>query len=497
MKHSLIRSTRAFTLDKAELALVAASEGSLSLVDQIFTLVTDAIKQQRIAKGMRMPSVRQLAENCGISRDTAARAYDKLVAHGLLESRRGSGFYVRSRTVRQPQERTDAYPGRLNTDEKLVWMRFRLMLLKPLPALKSYSGIGYLPDTWMDETSIEGELRTVARGNQRVLGQVGDPQGFLPLRNQLQLKLHDMGIYVEPANIILTSGAADALNLIIQVYLNTPGECVLVEQPCQPLLVQRLMANGLEMLCVPRSTDGPDLETLRELCEKHRPRFFFCSSVLHNPTGNHLTPPIAFQLLQLAEEFDLTIIEDDTYGDLLPQGLTSAPTRLAPLDQLRRVIYIGSFSKTLAPGLRVGYLAANTSHIEWLTMNRALYCIASNSLAERTVYRLLTQGNYRHHCEQIRMRLSSLRPLAAEALQALDVHIDYEPDAGFYLWGNLGDGINAFELAQKMLQQGHLVAPGGMFSLIHPSYMRVNVAEVLNNGLLPVLAQQLSVLRGR
>ncbi|WP_409161486.1 PLP-dependent aminotransferase family protein [Pectobacterium sp. B2J-2] len=497
MKNPLVRGTRPFTIDKAELSAIAASDGSLSLVDQIFTLVANAIKYQHIAKGMRMPSVRQLAEDCGISRDTAARAYDKLVAHGLLESRRGSGFYVRSRTARQPPEKIDVHPGRLNTDEKLACMRFRLALLRPAPALKSYSGIGYLPEMWMDETSIAGELRTVARGNQRALGQTGDPQGYLPLRNQLQLKLHDMGIYVEPANIMLTSGAADALNLIIQVYLNAPGECVLVEQPCQPLLIQRLMANGLETRCVPRRADGPDLEELRSLCETYHPRFFFCSSVLHNPTSNHLAPPIAFQLLQLAEEFDLTIVEDDTYGDLLPQGLTTVPTRLSPLDQLRRVIYVGSFSKTLAPGLRVGYLAANTAHIEWLTMNRSLHCIASNSLVERTVYRLLTQGNYRHHCEQIRTRLTGLRPLAAEALQALDLHLDYEPDAGFYLWANLGKGVNAFDIAQKMLQQGHLVAPGNMFSLTDLSYMRFNVAEVLNNGLLPTLAQHLSSQRGR
>lgn len=493
MKRPYLRNTRPFTIRKTELTAIATAGGPRSLVDQLFIVITNAIKNQNIGHGMRMPSVRQLAEDCEISPDTAARAYDKLVANGFLESRRGSGFFVRAQhSHKRNLEKTSPLSQHF-ADARYDVLRFRMMLLKSTSTLQSYSGIGYLPESWMDENSIASELRTVARGNQRVLAQLGDVQGYLPLRNQLQLKLHDLGIYTNPENIILTNGATDALNLVIQTYLQSPGEYVLVENPVQPLLTNRLMANGLDFACVPRLNNGPDLVVLRELCEKYHPRFFFCNSILHNPTGTHLSPPIAFQLLQLAEEFDFTIVEDDTYGDLLPQGLATTPTRLAPLDQLKRVIYIGSFSKTIAPGLRVGYLAANLERIEWLSFYRNLNCIANNSLAERTVYRLLSQGNYRHHCEQLRTRISYLRPLVTTALTELGFEVENAPDAGIYLWVNLGEDVDAFAVAQRMLEQNHLTAPGMLFSteIKHKSYMRFNITNTLENNVLPSLARLL------
>jgi DNA-binding transcriptional MocR family regulator len=250
-----------------------------------------------------------------------------------------------------------------------------------------------------------------------------------------------------------------------------------------------MMSAGLEMLAVPRLSDGPDLEVLRALCIEHRPRFFFLGTALHNPTGTHVVPHKAFQILRLAEEFNLTLVEDDTYGDLIPGGAAGAVTRLASLDQLQRVIYIGSFSKTMAPGLRVGYLAASSERIEWMATYRALNCLASNSLAERIVYRLLSEGSYRHHCEQLRARLADVRPRAADALQRLGLTLTHEPDAGLYLWADLGEGVDAFKVSQQLLEQGHLTAPGRLFSLAHASHMRFNIATTLEGDALSALAR--------
>jgi DNA-binding transcriptional MocR family regulator len=496
MSDQQIRNTSSLVIGKTELTAVAANGGASSLVDQIFMLVAGAIQTRKLPPGARLPSIRQLADDCEISRDTTARAYDKLVAHGLIESRRGSGFFAKSAAPRRAPAKTASRQSLFMPDSSTYW---RLSMIRNDPTLLSRSGTGVLPEDWIDEAGIAGALRTVARGSQRSLAQHGDPQGYLPLRQQLQLKLQDMGVQAEARSIIVTNGATDALHLIAQTYLRYPGVRVLMEEPGPPLLVDRLLSCGMDFAFVPRQADGPDLAVLRAMCEEHQPKFFFCNSVLHNPTSSSLAPHKAFQILRLAEEFDLTIIEDDSYGDLMPHGGAAPVARLAPLDQLQRVIYVGSFSKTLAPGLRAGFLAASPERIEWLTTYRAISCIAGNSLAERTVYRLLSQGSYRHHCEQLRARLAQARPLVAESLRAMGMRIEHDPEAGLYLWADLGEGIDAMRLADRLLEQGHMVAPGRVFSgnPVHRSFIRFNVASTLSSPVLPALAQLLGLPRSK
>ncbi|WP_325346624.1 aminotransferase-like domain-containing protein [Xylophilus sp.] len=487
MRKRKLRREDGFVIGRADLENTG-EEGAHSLVDRIFLRVSAAIRGRRIGTGTRMPSVRQLAQDCQISRDTAARAYDKLVAHGLLESRPGSGYYVRAPAVRSASQQPLARPSLFYPHGLAEVTRLRLALQHPAPGLASQSGIGTLPEDWIAEAGIASALRTVARGSQRRLARHGEAQGYLPLRQQLQLKLQDAGIPAGAANIIVTSGATEALGLVVQAFLRSEGEHVLVEQPCQPLLVDRLMSSGLQPVAVARLDDGPDIDALRTLCMKYRPRYFFCTSVLHNPTGSSMAPHKAFQILRMAEEFDLTIVEDDTYGDLVPHHGGPAATRLAPLDQLQRVIHVGSFSKTLAPGLRVGYLAATAERIEWMATYRALHCIAANSLAERTVYRLLSDGSYRHQCGLLRARLAQAHPAVAEAARAAGLHVGSTANAGLFLWADAGPGVDALALSRRLLEQGHLVAPGCLFSSAHPSFLRLNVAAAQAGGALEAIA---------
>jgi DNA-binding transcriptional MocR family regulator len=493
------RNKKVFSLGRSSLeSLDDIGTSRTSLVDKVFTLVAGAIQTGKVSAGSRLPSVRQLADDCQFSRDTAARAYDKLVAHGLIESRRGSGYYVKASATERPQS---FVPKRRSHHYYMEGLdqatRLRFLLQRPTQGMASVSGIGSLPEVWIDETAIAGALRMVARGSRRGTADAGDPQGYLPLRQQIQLKLQEMELQADPAQMILTSGATEAISLVVQTFLRSPMEYVLLEQPCQPMLIDRMLSVGLNIAFVPRLADGPDLDVLRTKCQEHKPRYFFCNSALHNPTGGYLAPHKAFQILRMAEEFDLTIIEDDTYCDFVPRNHASSATRLAPMDQLHRVIYVGSFSKILAPGLRVGFLVADPRRIEWLATYKALHSLASNSFAERTVHRLLSEGGYRHHCEQLRARLSTVRVDVIDALLAIDVTADAGPDAGLFLWADLGDGVDAMEVAEKMLERGHLTAPGPLFSssTSYKSYMRFNAALTLDSGVLDALAQVLGRVR--
>lgn len=481
----------AVTFNKEALAPAAGGADRTSLVDRIFHRVVAEIQAGRLAPGKRVHSVRQLADECEVSRDTVARAYDKLVAHGHLESRAGSGFFVRAhgRPVQQPID-----TGALQLMPS--WWRFQLV--QPAGNFASTPGFGLLPADWLDETGLAKAMRSVARGSVRNLTGYGDPLGYLPLRQQLQAKLRDVHIDAPVARIMVTAGATHALHLIVLAWLKSVGTNVLVEDPCSFLLRDRLLSTGLQALAVPRDADGPNLDVLRALCVEHRPKFFFCSSVLHNPTSSHISPHKAFQILRLAEEFDLTIVEDDTYSDLMPPGAVAAGTRLASLDQLQRVVYVGSFSKTIAAGLRVGYVCASPEILEWLQIYRTVSEIAATSVSERVVYQLLSQGGYRHHCTQLRSRLDECRQPAIEALGALGCRVDREPDAGMYAWATLPHDLDAVAVADDLLKQGHLLAPGRLFSDANEAHsrMRFNISRTLGSPALPALARAIAAHTG-
>ena len=161
------------------------------------------------------------------------------------------------------------------------------------------------------------------------------------LRDQLRIRLAELGIRAQPGQIVLTYGATQALDLVGR-YFPKAGDCVLVDDPDTGTSFQPAPA-GVRLLGVPRNADGPDTAALELLLEHHQPRLYFTQSVLHNPTSSCISPAVAFRLLQLAEKHDFLIADDDIYGDMV-QG---PATRLATLDQLQRVIHIGSYSKTI------------------------------------------------------------------------------------------------------------------------------------------------------
>ena len=486
MPKGRIRHDPSIVLDKRKLEASSMQHSRLSLVDSIFEMIVDQIQSRHLTPGGRVHSVRQLADSCEVSRDTVVRAYDKLVAHGYLESRAGSGFYVtqtrRSQTVQDAAATAPLLPA---------WRRLRL--IQPVGERISTTGLGLLPDEWMDTDGIGSALRSVARANSRSLTGYADPLGYLPLRQQLQEKLKGVQIQAPLQQIMTTQGATDAVHLVVMSYLSTPGEFVLVEGPGPFMQVDRLMATGLQPVPVPREADGPDVAAMRDLCATYRPRFFFCSSVLHNPTSTQIAPHKAYQILRLAEEFNLIIIEDDTYSDLMPATANMTVTRLASLDQLQRVIYIGSFSKTIASGFRVGFVCANPDIMERLLVYKTVSQISNSPVIEKNIYQILSQGSYRHHCTQLRNRLDELRQPVINQLETIGCSVEHTPDAGMYVWARLPGGADAEIIAETMYQQGHLMAPGMLFAGIDANHdkMRFNIGRTLDSPALPALARLL------
>ena len=445
-------------------------DAPLPLVEQITGFLRTRIDERHLRAGTRMPSIRRFAEGNGVSRFTVVEAYDRLVAQGYLESRRGSGFYVRERP--QPVRRAERRePPATRIDG--FW------LLQHLYAGNDgrdvlLAGSGCLPESWLDEEMLHAGLRALARREPSALTGYGTPRGYAPLRDLLQIHLAELEINAQPDNIVLTAGASGALDLVARYFLQ-PGDTVLVDDPGYYVLFGRLAVMGIRPIGVPRTADGLDLERLDALATEHQPKLFMTNSVLHNPTGTSLSAANAHRVLRLAEAHDFHIVEDDILADLHP----GRAHRIAALDQLNRVIYVGSFSKTLGAGLRVGFVAAHPDLARDLTAQKMLATLTTPELGERLVYQVLSDGYYRKHVDHVRARIARALEPAIRNLERAGLKLFHEPTAGMFLWAHAGEQRDAEGLAAAAEQQGIILAPGSLFSpsQARSPWMRFHVAH--------------------
>ena len=234
---------------------------------------------------------------------------------------------------------------------------------------------------------------------------------------------------------MLVSGITQAIDLISRLYVK-PGDAVIVGDPAWFQMFGRFASQGARLVGMPYTPDGPDLDALEMLVATWRPKMLIINSVLQNPTGTSLTAAQAYRILQLAQEYDFIVVEDDVYGDLCPAGFPA--TRLASLDQLKRVIFLGSFSKTLAANLRVGYIAAAPEVAKALADQKMLVGMTSPELNERVVYKVLTEGHYRRHVERLRARLDGVRDKTARMLEKTGLRLFAAGRGGHVSLGGCG-----------------------------------------------------------
>jgi DNA-binding transcriptional MocR family regulator len=430
-------------------------ESAVPLVDQIAERITKLVQHGQLAAGARLPSIRKLAKLVGASPFTVVDAYDRLVARGIIESHAGRGFFVtRSRAV-TPLAAIEAAPSPGSSDA-LALARWSMSSSTEIIA----AGSGFLPENWLLEASPAGILTRLSRGRRPQAWQTCNPQGMLELREQISSRLTQHGIAASPANILTTFGASQAFDLLARL-LFTAGDTVLVEDPGYFVLFEQLRAHHVRLIPIPRRADGPDLEALEAACRAHRPRAFFVQTLLHNPTGSSAEPANCHRVLSLAEQFGFAVIEDDVYGDLYE----GSGVRLAQIDGLRHVIYVGSYTKLIGPALRVGYLAADVALVSQLVERKVLSVLSGSSLLEAFVSEVLDSGRYKRHVDQVRARLARMRRDARQALESAGIQFDAQVGEGMFLWGRLPDNSTPVdELVRRAREKSILLAKGSLFS---------------------------------
>ena len=460
-----------------------------SLTEQLAARFAERIRNRLLAPGARLPSVRQCAQQHGVSPHTVVAAYDQLLAQGLVEARKNRGFFVREMAppaaaggraagseagapgrpaLHAWSTATGLAPPRPAPIDATALIRgmFHQVSRKPQP------GMGVFPPDWLESSFMPAAVRKVtgARALHDFSLQYGEPRGDAGLRSALAKRLAALNIHAAPEQIVTTVGATHALDIVSRTLLR-PGDPVMVEEPGWAVEFARLAALGMRVLPVPRRADGPDLAVMARYCRVHAPKLYVSVSVFHNPTGYCLSPGSAHRVLQLAGQHDFHIVEDDTYSHIAPEHAT----RLCALDGLERTIHVSGFAKVLAPNWRIGFLAAAPALVERLLDTKLLATLTTPALLEKALALCIEQGQLRRHAERIRTRLDAARSRSVKLALAAGCSFAAEP-AGLFGW--VDTGVDTDALAQRALDEGYLLAPGGLFHAERkPStLMRINFA---------------------
>lgn len=454
--------TNPVVVEKA-VRLPMESTQKTSRIGQLVQHFSQLIEQAELAQGARLPSIRAAAKEFEVSTFTVVQAYDRLVALGYVEARKGAGFFVAYASPSVEQQRSTA------PLKDVYWLLDDAFnpdagVLQP--------GSGGLPDAWLDEAGLRLALRSLGRGSG-LIAEYGESRGNQALRQWLQRYLTERGVPVHSEQIVLTQGASQALNMVINALLQ-PGDCVLVDDPGYINLLVNLRDHKVKVVGVPWTPQGPDVEKLGELLVRHQPKAFFTNPWLQNPTGASYSPAVAHRVLQLADTHDCWIVEDDVYGQLVPGNQPP----LAALDNLQRVIYIGSISKSLAPSLRVGFVTAEPTVAEALLHYKMTTGLYSSQLCEQLALQMVNDGTQRKRYQKLRDRLLQAQLFARQQVQRIGWQSWAPAAPAPYLWiGSGQEGFDPVALTRAGLKQNILLSPGCIFrpGLETTPWLRFNV----------------------
>lgn len=433
------------------------------------------IRDRRLASGVKLPASRELAQTLGVNRATVTSAYDELVSEGWARARVGQGTFVAERAVGEaPSPQATAAPSSpLNWSALLSRSAHivraddqRRRSLVPSAGSDSSSIISFaggMPDSALFPTeAFRRTLNAVIREDGESLLQYSPAAGYSPLREYLSAYLLRVGVEARPDEILIVNGSQQGFDLIARTFLD-PDDPVAIEQPTYPRAMQVFRSFGGRLLPVAWDDAGPRIDLLDRLLERHAAKLFYCQPSAHNPTGQTIRPERARSLLAVAARHQVPIVEDGFDGSLHYGRHPARPLKASDTDRL--VIYIGTFSKILFPGLRLGWIVAPPPVIERLQAAKQLADLHTSALIQAAVHRFCEQRLLDRHVARVAGEYTRRRTLLLDALrQRMPPDATWtEPDGGFSLLLTLPEGLHAAEILPHAMERGVAFTPGVTF----------------------------------
>lgn len=421
----------------------------------------DEIQQQIEAgiwlPGTRLPSLRQQVAQQGLSLMTVLHAYEVLESQGWIVSRPQSGYYVAPRALA-------ATPLSVAISEQVDINDFVFDVLQATrdPAIVPF-GSAFPDPALFPQRQLMRSLANVSHHLTPTDALHNLPPGNATLRQLLAQRYARQGITLSPDEIVITSGALEALNLSLQ-SLTEPGDYVVIEQPGFYGALQALERLKLKALAIPSdATHGIDLDQLDETLQRWPVKACWLMTTLQNPLGVTLTPERKQRLVGLLDQHQVPLIEDDVYAELWSG--TTPPLPAKAWDRQGNVLHCGSFSKSLVAGFRVGWVAAG-QHAQRIQRLQLMSTLSTSAPMQLALADFLATQRYDTHLKRLRQILSRRQQMVRQALlQVLPAQATLsEAKGGYFLWVTLPGNFNTMQLYQRALAAGISIAPGQLFS---------------------------------
>lgn len=457
-----------------------------TIFDQLVNQIKSLIESGDLQEGFQMPSTRQLGISLGVNRSTVIRAYEELWALGYIESTPGSYTKVRkrkgiSREI-SPISHKESFWDELLTGaykpdyEKLE--RFSQMVRDENEHLISFNRLE--PDPRLiDLRLINTCFREAMTDSEQSVFGYCNPRGYEPLRHSIVSHMRLHGVNSEDENILITNGSQNSLQLIFQAFISK-DDIVAVESPTYSMLIPLIKYYGCKILEIPVTESGMDIEVFKKHLQKYPIKMIYTMPTFHNPTSVTLSQDKRDELLSLCEKHKVIIIEDSIEEEMKYFGKVHLPIK--SIDSHGVVIYLGSFSKILAPGFRIGWIIADKECVNRLTALKTMFDLSTNTFSQIMLYHFCKSGYYELH---IRKYLRVFRKRMKVALKALKTYMPadkvvwQEPLGGFLIWLKLNVKADKVDLEEHFQKFGVKIIDGSSFFYNPPKehYLRLSISK--------------------
>ena len=421
------------------------------------------IEQGTLRPGHRLPSVRRMALQRVVSISTVLQAYTLLENRGWIEARPQSGYYVRPRLPLDVPEPRMARPMAKASYVGVNDLTAEVLALAADPAYVPFGAA--CPDPGLFPTrKLARILAAVGRNDPALLGRYPMTPAFDPLAREIARRYLQAGCPLPHDELVVTCGCTEAIVLALRA-VTKPGDTVAIETPAYFGFLEAIQSLGLKALEVPTDPrTGLCLDATRDALARNEVRAVIVTPSYSNPLGSCMPDDKKAALYRLLQEFDVPAIEDDVYGDL--HYGERRPKPLKAWDTDGRVILCGSFGKTLAPSLRVGW-AAPGRYFERVRRLKLTNTLGTPVVLQKTVSDFLRNGGYDHHLRSIRRAYHHQLHLFSQAILRFfpDGTRLSRPEGGFVLWIELPPGIDTLRLHHDALRHRINTAPGALFSV--------------------------------
>lgn len=435
----------------------------MKLYESLAEDLAQSIRQGLLKRGDKLPSVRQASRERHLSAATVYQAYYLLEARGLIRAKERSGYYVAAGASKLPPEpeRSSLPSGDSTTVDvsDLIFEVLQKARARDVLALGSaFPGADLFPFDLLAK-SMHSSLQHLDPWST-----VADlSAGSAALRRQIALRYLLTGMHVEPDEIIITNGALEALNLAL-LAVTRPGDAVIIESPSFYGALQALQRLGLRAIEVPtHPRHGVDLDALQAALLRHRPKVCWLMTNFQNPLGCTMSVANKQALVALLAHHGVALIEDDVYAELYFGNERPLPAKA--YDAEGNVLHCGSFSKSLAPGYRVGWIVAG-KYTQALIRQKLSSTLASSLPAQEAIAHFLAKGHFDKHLRRLRHALAVQQDAMSEAIaRCFPAGVRAtRPQGGYFLWLELASQVDTLQLHRQAYALGISLAPGPMFS---------------------------------